>query len=114
GFRNRLAPSARAPSAPSSRGRSGDSGVYGPRADGAHEPLDRLAQRSVRSGRHVLRNAHRDSSIHGIGSYGAGAQSYCEETHTTLREAEVRSEGAFGNYHEVARQDGRGALPDSG
>ena len=72
-LRHRLAPPARAPVAGTSRVHRGNARLHGARADGTNESLDRFPQRPLLTRRHVLRDADRQPSVHGIRSDGMGA-----------------------------------------
>ena len=50
-----------------------DAGLHGARADWADEPLGRFAQRPLRAGRDLLRNAHRQLAVHRGRPDGVGA-----------------------------------------
>ena len=84
-IRHCVAPPARAPVARTSRVHRGNARLHGARADGTNEPLDRFPERPLLARRHVLRNADRQSSVHGLRSDGMGALSHRETTGRTQR-----------------------------
>ena len=72
-FPHRVAPAARAPDAGAARGDRGHAALHGARTDGADEPLDRFAQRSLLVRRHSVRDGDRDAAIYRVRSDGMGA-----------------------------------------
>ena len=111
---HRFAPSARAPGARTSRVHRRNARLHGARADRTNESLDRFPQRSLLTRRHALRNADRQSSLHGFRSDGMGALPHRKTAGAAQRAVEEMSRARLCNHHEAARQDGRGALPDGG
>ena len=87
-LRHRIAPPARAPVARASRVHRGNARLHGARADGTSEPLDRFPQRPLLTRRHVLRDADRQPSVHGIRSDGMGALPHRATTGRTQRATE--------------------------
>ena len=114
GLRHRFAPAARAPGARAARVHRRNARLHGAGTDRADESFDRFAQRSLRARRDALRNADRQSSVHGVRSDGMGALPYRETAGAAGRAAEGMSGLGLGNHHEAARQDRRGSLPDRG
>ena len=114
GFGICISPPARAPVARTSRVHRGNARLYGARANGTSESLYRFSQRPLLTWNHVLRNADRHSSVHGIRSDGMGALSYCETTCIAQRSSEECPDRRLRNHHEVALQDRRGAISDGG
>jgi hypothetical protein len=64
----RISPTARAPVARTSRVHRRNARLYGARANGTSESLYRFPQRPLLTWNHLLRNADRQSSVHGIRS----------------------------------------------
>ena len=111
---HRIAPSARAPVARASRVHRRNACLHGTRTNRANEPLDRFPERPLRLRRHALRDADRQSSLHGFRSDGMGALPYCKTTGAAQRAVEKCPRLCLCDHHEAARQDCRGALPDGG
>ena len=113
-LRHRLATPARAPVAGTSRVHRGNARLHGARADGTSESLDRFPQRPLLTRRHVLRDADRQPSVHGIRSDGMGALPHRSTTGRTRRATEQCASRGVRDHDEAALQDGGGALSDRG
>ena len=78
GFRYCLAAPTRAPVCRTSRVHSRNARLHGARADRTYESFHRFPKRSLFTRRHAVRNADRESSLHGFRPHGMGALPYCE------------------------------------
>ena len=87
-LRHYVSPPARAPAARTSRVHRRNARLYGARANGTSESLSRFPERPLLTWSHLLRNADRQSSVHGVRSDGMGALPYCETAGTTQRATE--------------------------
>src|SRR3984885_6026839 len=105
---SRLPPggTARAPGPRPPRVHSRNTRLHGPRTDRANESLDRFAERPLCARGDALQDGHRDSSVHGVRSYGTGALPYRATAGAARRAVERFTEPGFGNRDEIARQDG--------
>ena len=111
-IRHRLAPTARAAGPRTARGHRRDARLYGARADGADEPLDRFPQRPLRPRRHVLPDADRRPAVQRGRSDGMGSLPHRAKACGAFGTAGERSGRTLRDRHEAPRQDGRGSLPD--
>ena len=86
--------------------------LHGARADRPHEPLDRRAQRSLLARRHLLRDAHRHTAVHGRRSDGVDPLPHRPAADAAERAGAGHSRIRRGDRPEAARQDRGGPLPD--
>src|ERR1700692_1303894 len=81
-----------------------DTRLHGTRADRAHESFHRFAERSLLARGFSLRDADRESSLHGFRSHGMGALPHRKAAFTAPRAVEKCPGPGLGNYHEPSRQ----------
>src|ERR1019366_5744564 len=111
--RYRFAPAPGASRSGAARGDRRNARLHGTGTDRANEPLRRLAQRSLRAGRDLLRDVDGDVAVHGRGPDGVGPLPHRPATGPAGGAGRGHPRPPLRDRDEAPRQARRGSLPDS-
>src|SRR4029077_11182539 len=102
------------PGSRASRNNCRDPRVHGTRTDRSHEPIDRLAERSLFVGGNALRDAHWRAALHRLRSPRVGPLPHRKRTNATGKTEKTGTTHVVGHRPEASSQNRRGPVPDSG